>query len=102
DRGLGHHGEGHGHRVLGPARSRNPPCTGVADVPWFAGVTNRGAGSGTVGMQYPQSLEILRRAILRMAIAALLLAVFASDAPAQTNRVAEVAEYQGADREHRL
>ena len=72
-------------------------------VPWFAGVTNR--GGGVVGMRMGPCIG--RGSPAALAVAALLLAGAAlllgtRGAPAQPSRVAEIATYQGADREQRL
>jgi iron(III) transport system substrate-binding protein len=74
-------------------------------VPWFAGVITAGARPGTVGMQRPQCTRrhgLPALAGLLLAVSALALSVLQRPALAQRSRVAEVATYQGADREQRL
>jgi iron(III) transport system substrate-binding protein len=64
-------------------------------VPCFLNGTNRGGGAepGMVGM---------RRFVLLILLAMMALLPDARPARAQTNRLAEIANYQGADREQRL
>jgi len=70
-------------------------------VPWFAQVTNRWAGRGMVGMRHRQC-GLCGGLRLRGSVAALAVLALASSALAQSSRVAEIATYQGADREQRL
>src|SRR5262245_2828129 len=66
-------------------------------VSWFARVTNRRARNCMVGTRHARTIGRCRRVAL--AIVPLLAA---SSALAQAGRVAEIATYQGPDREQRL